>query len=115
MNFLVIGGGSIGKRHLNNLLSLSQKAEVVEPVESKAVEIEKKFKVKVYLKLNEALKHTYDAAIICNPNIYHLSTAIKIAQKDIHLFIEKPLAHNLDGVDKLVHLVKKVFGGEVVG
>lgn len=107
MKFLIIGGGSIGKRHLNNLLSLSQKVAVVEPIKPRADEIEKKYKVKVYLKLNEALTEEYNAAIICNPNIYHIPTAIRVVQKGIHLFIEKPLSHNLDGVSNLLRLVKK--------
>jgi len=107
LKFLIIGGGSIGKRHLNNLLSLSQKVAVVEPIKPKADEIEKKYKVKVYLKLNEALMEEYNAAIICNPNIYHIPTAIRVAQKGIHLFIEKPLSDSLGGVGDLIELVQK--------
>lgn len=107
MKFLVVGGGSIGERHLGNLLNLAQEASVVEPVKSRASDIEKKYKVKVYFTLEQALKERYDAGIICNPNIYHVSTAIRIAVNGIHLFIEKPLSHNLDGLNHLIHLVKK--------
>lgn len=107
MKFLIVGGGSIGKRHLGNLLSLSQKVSVVEPIEARGEEIQKKYKVKVYLKLNEALKEEYHAGVICNPNVYHIPTAIKIARKGIHLFIEKPLSNNLDRVNDLIKLVRK--------
>lgn len=107
MKFLIVGGGSIGKRHLGNLLNLAQEASVVEPVKSRASDVEKKYKAKVYLTLRQSLREKYDAAIICNPNVYHISNAIRVAEKGLHLFIEKPLSHNLNGIDKLIRLVRK--------
>lgn len=108
MNFLVVGGGSIGRRHLCNLLALSQKAAVIEPMAERAHEINKKYKVLVYSKLEAALdKEVYDAALICNPNVFHLKTAVRIARRGIHLFIEKPLSHSMAGVEELIRLVKK--------
>jgi predicted dehydrogenase len=107
LRFLVVGGGSIGKRHLRNLLYLSQEASVVEPAGKRAGEIRKKYNVKVYPALDEALKERYDAAVICSPNIYHIPAALKIAREGVHLFIEKPLSHNLNGVTELVRSVKK--------
>lgn len=108
MNFLVVGGGSIGRRHLRNLLALSQKAAVVEPMEERACEISRNYKVLVYSKLEDALdKEVYDAALICNPNVFHLKTAVRIARRGIHLFIEKPLSHSMAGVEELLSIVKK--------
>lgn len=107
MNFLIIGGGSIGKRHLRNLIAIGEKATVCEIDAGRAEAIKKEYKVKVFLNLKEALKDRFDAAIISNPNIYHVFSAIEAANAGCHLFIEKPLSHSLKGVDRLIKLVEK--------
>ncbi len=108
MKFLIVGGGSIGKKHLDNLLDLSQKATIVEPVKARADEIKRKYGICVYPKLEEALNGDgYDGALICNPNIFHIQTAIKIAKRGIHLFIEKPLSHDLEDVEALIRIVRR--------
>lgn len=106
MRFLIIGGGSIGKRHLKNLIDLGQAVVVCEPQPERAEQIKKDLNVDVFTNLDDALKLSFDAVLITNPNIYHLPTAIKAAEAGCHLFIEKPLAHTLEGVDKLVALVR---------
>ncbi len=105
MRFLIIGGGSIGKRHLKNLLSLGQDAAVCEPDQKRAQEIAASFKVPVFLTLEAALKEKFDAGLVTNPNSYHIPTALQVARSGLHLFIEKPLSHSLDGVDELISLV----------
>jgi predicted dehydrogenase len=107
MNFLIIGGGSIGKRHLKNLLSLKETAAVCEPIKDRAKAIADEYRVQTFLKLENALKNRFDAALITNPNIYHLTSAIEAAKAGCHLFIEKPLSHSLKGVDGLIKLVVK--------
>ncbi|MBU1499244.1 Gfo/Idh/MocA family oxidoreductase, partial [Patescibacteria group bacterium] len=42
-----------------------------------------------------------DGFLICNPTSKHLETALQLIKFDLPIFIEKPLSHNLDGVDKL--------------
>lgn len=45
-----------------------------------------------------------DIAFICNPPYLHISTAIKCAKRGMHLFIEKPIGHNTDGLDTLLKI-----------
>ncbi len=47
------------------------------------------------------------AAFICNPNNEHIKAAIKCAEAGCHLFIEKPLSHNLAGIQKLLKICDK--------
>ncbi len=107
MNFLIIGGGSIGKRHLKNLIGLGHSVAVCEPAADRAKKIESELGVKVFTDLAKALAGSFDAALITNPNVYHLDTAIQAAQSGCHLFIEKPVSHTLEGLDELLSLVEQ--------
>lgn len=73
MKFFIFGHGSIGTRHQKNLVDLGHQ-EVND--------------------INQA-----DCALICNPTALHVKTALRLPH--LPLFIEKPLSHNLDNVDKL--------------
>jgi predicted dehydrogenase len=101
---LFVGLGSIGKRHLNNLLSLAQETEVLVYRHSK---VEEDSLFKQYTDYEEALQEFPDAVFICNPTYLHVEFAIKAAEKGCHLFIEKPLSHNLNGVNELIETVRK--------
>lgn len=48
-----------------------------------------------------------DVAFITNPTSEHLRTAIRCAEIGLDLFIEKPLSHNENGLERLLCLVKK--------
>ncbi len=110
---LIIGGGSIGKRHLRNLLSLGEKnLTVVETNPDRRGDIEKEFSVKTASSLEDAYKsNNYDIAFVCSPSRFHTEQAIFCVENDSDVFVEKPLSHNLDNVDKLIELVesKKVI------
>jgi hypothetical protein len=42
-----------------------------------------------------------DGILICNPTSVHLETALKVLPLKKPIFIEKPLSHNLDGLNQL--------------
>jgi predicted dehydrogenase len=48
-----------------------------------------------------------DIAFITNPTSLHMETAIRCASRGMHLFIEKPLSHRLDGSDDLLDLIRR--------
>ena len=95
MKFLVLGCGSIGKRHLRNLLSIGIKPEnifAVDPREDRIEEI-KNLGIGNFSKdyNNIIQEDKIDAALICSPTNLHIKQGIDLAKKNIHLFIEKPL------------------------
>jgi len=57
--------------------------------------------------LDELKKISPDVAFITNPTSLHLKTAIYAASLQMHLFIEKPLSHNLDNYSNLLSIIKK--------
>ncbi|MBU0686374.1 MAG: Gfo/Idh/MocA family oxidoreductase [Candidatus Margulisbacteria bacterium] len=107
MKFLIVGCGSIGQRHLRNLISLGHEVFGCEINPQLAEQIQKKHGINVFKSLEEALTQRYDGALICSPTSLHVPIAIKLAQKGINLFIEKPLSNNLDDIDKLENIVNK--------
>ena len=102
---LVIGYGSIGKRHVENLLSISN-FEII--VCTKRDDISKlKKHAKVYHTLKQCLKEKPDMGIIANETSLHVTTAIKLAKEGLDLFLEKPLSNSLKDVEKLHTIIKK--------
>ena len=111
MKIVVVGCGSIGTRHLKNLYSLGIKNLVAVDLDSRRLENFKKEipNLKTYTNLVNSLKQEspIDAGFICTPTASQIPVATKLAKAKIHLFIEKPLSHNLKGVNNLQKIVKK--------
>lgn len=106
MLILVIGCGSIGKRHIRNLKVINAGEVIAFDVKTEQrLQVEREYGVKSYDKLDEALAQKPDVALVCTPTSLHITSAIASAKAGCHLFVEKPLSHNLEGVDELVEIV----------
>lgn len=103
MKCLVVGAGSIGRRHLRNLQALSPGPLSVCETDSDALEsAAREFGVKGYARLADALDAGPDAVLVCTPTHLHLPVATAALEAGAHLFIEKPLAASLAGAAGLV-------------
>jgi predicted dehydrogenase len=106
--FLVVGCGSIGKRHMKNLIQLGIGDVAAFDVRSDRLEeVQSELGVDVYDDLSAALSGKPQVALICTPTSLHVPPATAAAQAGCHLFIEKPLSHSMDGVDQLLREVKQ--------
>lgn len=107
MKFLVIGCGSIGQRHIRNLLSL-QAGDIlaVDLDEHRLDQVPRQGNVKTFERLADVWAEHPDVAFITTPTSLHLPLALEAAHHSCRLFIEKPLSHNMDGVDELLDAVK---------
>jgi len=106
MLVLVVGCGSIGKRHIRNLQSLEKWDIIAHDLEpGRCREVEEQCGVSTYGNLKEALTQGPDVTFICTPTGRHIPPALAAAHSGSHLFIEKPLSHSLDGVDELIETV----------
>ncbi len=92
MKILVVGYGSIGKRHVTNLLDNS-KAEIIICTKRKDLKFLGK-NVIVVNSIDKALKENPTIGFITNETSYHIPTAIKLAKAGLDLFIEKPLSNS---------------------
>ncbi|MEO6235399.1 MAG: Gfo/Idh/MocA family oxidoreductase [Vicinamibacterales bacterium] len=120
MRILIAGLGAIGQRHARNLRALRGgdlellafrtrrlPHVVTESLQSDDTrDVEAELGITVYDNLDEALGARPDAVFICTPSSRHLDIAERAAGAGCHLFIEKPVSHTLDGLDRLRELVE---------
>lgn len=108
MKFLIIGCGSIGQRHIQNLKTMADDEIIAYRTRKKTVrKLEDEHHVKTYSDLTEALNQNPDAVLVTNPTSLHIQTALSAAKQGCHIFIEKPISNTLDGIDELIDIVNK--------
>ncbi|MFH1079093.1 MAG: Gfo/Idh/MocA family oxidoreductase [Pseudomonadota bacterium] len=107
LNVLLVGYGSIGRRHLFNLTQLDGIDEIIVYTKIKndfkgVYEKKVTFIDASALGLSETCERfKIDFAIIANQTDKHIDTAITLAQYGQDLLIEKPLSHNLEKIEIL--------------
>ena len=104
MKILVVGTGSIGQRHVKNILSLGHSIGIFSYRGAKLKDLDipnSDYEKDLYTAI-ESKK--YQAVVVANKNIDHIPVAIHAAKNNKHLYIEKPLSNNLDKVDELKKL-----------
>lgn len=105
MRVLVVGAGSIGRRHIRNLLSLGVDVSAYRYRTALAQDLAREFGIDVYPSLDEALGSGQDAVVVCNSTDQHMDVAIAAASLGLHLYIEKPLSNTMQGVGELEDVV----------
>jgi len=106
--FLIIGCGSIGRRHIRNLIALDARDIIVYDINQERLsDVAKEYNVKKYNSIDDALSQKPDVAFICTPTSLHITPALSVAKSSCHLFIEKPLSNSIEGVDELIKIVDK--------
>ena len=103
---LIVGYGSIGKRHLENFLQFKD-IQLIVYTKRNDLQLLKKKGIKVSNSLTECLKENPDIGVIANETSLHIPIAIKLAKEGLDLFLEKPLSNSLKDVKKLYAIVKK--------
>ena len=106
INVLIVGYGSIGKRHLENFLQFKD-IRLTVYTKRNDLQLLKKKGIKVSNSLTECLKENPDVGVIANETSLHIPIAIKLAKEGLDLFLEKPLSNSLKDVEKLHTIIKK--------
>jgi predicted dehydrogenase len=108
-SILIIGTGSIGRRHVKNLLSLGENSVAfVEADNARRAEIEREFSIRGYSDPKIAMQERSPAVVlICTPADSHIALATDALQHGAHIFIEKPISTQLEGIDELAKLAKE--------
>ena len=116
MRFLISGLGSIGRRHLKNLVTLGQTDIVLHRTGKSTLPDDELAGYPAESDLNEALERwSPDAVIVSNPTALHLEVAVPAARAGCSLLLEKPISHTLDHVDELRAALDAGGGNVLVG
>lgn len=107
MRFLIAGLGSIGRRHLHNLLALGEDDILLYRTHQSTLPDDELAAFPTRTDLDAALAHKPDAVIIANPTSLHRVVALPAAKAGCHLLIEKPVSDSMDGLDELAAIVKR--------
>lgn len=106
MKFVIAGLGSIGRRHLRNLVSLGEKEVLLYRTHLSTMPEEDLAGFKTVNDFQQALDTKPEAVIISNPTALHLEIAIPAAKAGIPMLLEKPVSHSLERVDDLAAMEK---------
>ena len=115
MKIILIGLGSIGKRHLRNIIRLGYNDICI--VSRAGVLPEEFNSLKVYSTINQAIADKeFDAAIICSPTAQHITQLKKILEVGIkNIYLEKPVSHKYDEIEEVNLLMQKNNSRVMVG
>ena len=108
MKTLVAGYGSIGKRHVKNILNVSNNEIVVCTSQNKP-KISNTDRCSFRSKLQDCLLMNPEIGFVTNVSSAHVDTALEMANSNCHLFIEKPLSNSLKNVERLKTITQKHF------
>jgi predicted dehydrogenase len=104
----VFGAGHLGKFHLNNW-KLIRNAELVgfyDPNDQTAKEVSEKYQIPRYLSPDDLIS-ACDAVDIIAPTPMHFGLCEMAIRRGKHVFVEKPLANDMEEAKILLKLVKE--------
>ncbi len=108
MKYLIAGLGSVGRRHMRNLIALGEKDIILYRTRKATMPDDELAGYPVETDLREALKkHKPDAVIVANPTSLHLQTAVPAAEAGCHILLEKPISDSTEGLSQLESAVQK--------
>lgn len=105
---LVVGGGSIGERHVRCFLRTGvTEVSLCETRRDVRERLAENYELQdVFSSFDEALAVKFDGAVICTPAHLHVLMATQLAERDIGVLIEKPLSTTPHGIDQLAQLIE---------
>ncbi len=103
---LIVGLGSIGKRHLRLARQFYPGADI-RVLRHQPTNDLPEYSNGVFSSIEDACAFLPMIAVIASPATFHISTALALAELGVHLLIEKPLSASMTGVVKLLETCKK--------
>jgi predicted dehydrogenase len=106
---LIVGLGSIGRRHIGVIKNLFPKINIVVLRHKRCDKnnIKELGLYKCVTSINKAIATNPQAAIIANPATKHVEVAKQLASNRVNLLIEKPISDSSKGVEELIDICIK--------
>jgi predicted dehydrogenase len=115
MKLLLAGFGSVGRRHMRNLLALGEKEIILLRSGKSTLPLEELAGFPVEMDIHAALAHKPDCVVVANPSAYHMDVAIPAAEAGCDIFLEKPISHSMERLDVFKSALKRGGGQVLVG
>jgi len=114
---LVVGFGSIGRRHARILKEIGlSDVRVCDPIQEMRDRASSEFGVeRVYDSLEAGLNDKPETVFICSPTALHVEQAVQAIRAGSDVFTEKPLSISTEGVDDLDALARELGRIVMVG
>ncbi len=109
-HILILGGGSVGKRHAHNLQQLGCRISCMDPQESRLADVRKSGVDLVHgcTGLDEALAiEELDGVVVASPTAFHVDQSIAALGKGLPVLLEKPVSIDLADAQRLEAEVTK--------
>lgn len=101
-----LGCGSIGTRHLNNLTMLGvSRIAAFDPNEASRKRAAETLRMEIHDSLDSVWSVNPEIVFINTPPESHVPLSLAAARLGCHVFIEKPLAQNLDKIGRLEQII----------
>lgn len=114
MQVAIVGYGSIGRRHCDNLARLGvTRRVVVRRTPSANPAFTPSPEVAIVHSVSSAIAGGLDLAIVCKPTAHHVASALEFVAEGVPVLIEKPLAHRLADAQRLLEAARS--GGTPAG
>jgi predicted dehydrogenase len=104
VKIVVIGYGSIGRRHIGNIANLEIEAEVYCFRRSNC-SIDEFPYVRVLTDVEQVKALNPDVILVCNPSHLHLDWIELAVELNSHVFVEKPMATSRSDLNRAISLV----------
>lgn len=105
-SWLIIGFGSIGRRHFRNLKELGYERFLFLRSGRSTIDDAEIAGHRSSSNLADLLAERPFACVVANPNALHLPPALAAAEAGCHLLIEKPVSHSLAGCEELLEVCR---------
>ena len=104
---VVFGVGSIGERHISNLIKLGFNNIYAFRKRNLPLRNINNNQIQVITTWDEVKQINPIAAFITTPTSLHIEQIIECVKLGINVFVEKPLSHTTDKIDELLRLIEK--------
>jgi predicted dehydrogenase len=108
LHVVVVGAGSIGRRHIGNLKKLGvTQITAVDPDVERLKPVIEEFGIIPHIELEKALERKPQAVLICTPPSMHVEQCLVALNAGAHVFVEKPLSNSLGRIGELEKEARK--------
>ncbi len=116
-HILVVGSGSVGKRHARNLAALGFAISAVDPRPDRRREMASEVDLKAsYADEAEAMAAArFDGVVIASPPRFHVDQSISALEQGIPVLLEKPASPDLDSALRLADAVRRAKAPLLLG